>query len=163
MLRTLWIVVAVLVAATPAWAQQDPELEPVDRTEDREDDTEVEPAPPRVTDPIGAESDSAPIELRWEPDVRAEVRAGAGALRGDTINPGRGALSLVEGRAAAGLARGRLSFEAPLEFAHRQAIGAADADADRVADVALQLQHQRRRGFVGGLPGLAQLAWTYRI
>jgi hypothetical protein len=105
------------LVATPAWAQQDPELEAVDRTEDRLEET-IE--------------DIAPIELRWEPDLRAEVRAGAGAMRGDTINPGRGAVSLVDGKVHAGIARGRLSLDLPIDFAHRQTFAGASLTESRV-------------------------------
>ena len=108
-----------VLAPLTAWAQQDPELEAVDRTEDRvEESSELD--------------EPAPIELRWEPDISAELRAGAGALRGDTINPGRSALSLVEGRVHAGIARGRLSFELPVDFAHRQTFGGASLTESRV-------------------------------
>ena len=66
-----------------------------------------------------------PITLRWEPKLVGVVRAGAGAVDGDTINPGGGALSLVDGHATGSLVRGRLQLDAPLLVRHRQTFGAS--------------------------------------
>jgi hypothetical protein len=102
-------VALVLLLAAPALAQEEmPEEESARRVEP------VEEAPLTIER----------IELGWKRSFSARLRAGAGAIDGDTITPGRGAMSFVESKVGLGLDRGKLGLDLPIELAHRQTFGA---------------------------------------
>jgi hypothetical protein len=125
------VAAAVLLAAPRAHAQQDPEVGDRDDRAAAEQAESAEQAE-RAEDAVSAGARPiAPIAPRWLPRLEAKVRAGAGAVSGDTINPGTGAMSLVEGRLVPRATRGRISVEAPLELGHRQTLGSASLSETR--------------------------------
>ncbi len=116
--------IAGLLVASPAHAQEDPDVDDRDdrAAAERADEVEPDPAPADAPQPADA-PDPAPIALRWQPALEARIRAGAGGISGDSINTGRGAMSVVEGTLSPKATRGRYTLEAPIELAHRQTLG----------------------------------------
>jgi len=143
MLTRVAVIAVIVVAAAPAYAQQDPELERDGATQvDQDDDIDDPDAaeldalePPTSTatgtstvtaagTPTAASVLAVPAsQTRWRPRVDARVRAGAGAVSGDTINPGTGAISILDGELIAGVKRRRLELAVPLAYSHRQTFG----------------------------------------
>jgi len=109
--------IAILGATAPAFAQQDPELE-------REEATQI--------DRTEAADEADAVELYREPTfksrIKARMRAGAGAVSGDTINPGAGAISIVDGTLDAAVRRRSLQLSLPLDYSHRQTFGTSLTD-----------------------------------
>jgi hypothetical protein len=117
MLRAGLPLAIVLAWAAPAWAQQDPEVEHVDLIEET-----------TTTAPSDVQDDVTP-KPRWDTLVLGHLSAGAGAIGGgDTINPGTGAMSLVDGGLTSMLTRGKLELSAPVTYSYRQTYSTALTD-----------------------------------
>jgi hypothetical protein len=159
--RCVLVVACIVVAATPARAQQDPEEEREDaeRAERSDESAEVAAEP---TDTIANREDVI-LETRWEPRLDARVRAGAGAMGGgDTINPGTGAMSVVDADVRGALRRDRLRFTAPLDLMHRQtfATSLSELRARGVARTEYWFARGWRAAAEVGLGATYKPAWT---
>lgn len=138
MLRRVAIlaVAGVIGAAAPAYAQQDPELEREEANRLNSDDTLDDLDATDAADGIGVVPRSsvqpvassngvvvaapAPLDTRWRPALDARARVGAGVVSGDTINPGTGAITIIDADVTPSVRRKRLELSAPLDFMHRQ-------------------------------------------
>jgi hypothetical protein len=135
MLRAIVILAGLVIAApAPAHAQEEPQVDDRDdraaAAAERAEDAEAGPA---AAVPADEAQPVAPIALRWEPGLAGKLRAGAGAVSGDTINAGTAAMSLVEATLAPRLARGRYTLDAPIELGHRQTLGGAQLSESRAS------------------------------
>jgi hypothetical protein len=135
MLRAILAAGVLAAAAAPAHAQEDQEVgDRDDRAKAAERADDADPDPAAAATPTPAQP-VAPIALRWQPALEGKVRAGAGAVSGDTINAGTAAMSLVEGTLTPRLTRGRYTLDAPIDFGHRQTLGGARLSESRVLGI----------------------------
>lgn len=143
--RLLTIVVVCVPAVAAAQADLETESEKRDGAS-RADEAEAAADRLEVDAP-------APIRASWDTRMRGRVRAGAGAMRGgDTINPGAGGLSFLEGEFTGELQRGALSFEVPLELAHRQTFAGSSLSETRgSAELHATYRFTPRLRLTGGL------------
>lgn len=127
MLKASAIAAALVMSiyAPAARAEQDPELEREEAERSERDDASDRAEPGDPVEPSAtASAQPVPVtevQTSWKPSLDARVRAGGGAISGgDTINPGAGAMSIVDGELTGVLRRGRLELSAPLDYRHRQ-------------------------------------------
>jgi hypothetical protein len=116
------------------------EEQPEEDTSQRVETPEEAPAPARDR-----------IELGWKRSASVKLKAGAGAIDGDTITPGRGAMSFVETKVGLGADRGRFGLDLPIELGHRQTFGAALSETKGSAAARASWRFSPRLRVVGEL------------